>query len=71
MTWKIYKYSPTSTLSKSRVNKNVTDLGVSIFHQVRKAVKDALQLWENEISRIDFREHTGAGDADIKIYFEK
>jgi len=56
VTWKIYKYSPTSTLSKPRV---------------RKAVKDALQLWENEISRIDFREHTGAGDADIKIYFEK
>ena len=44
--------------------------------QVRQAVKESFQLWQNEIANLDFEEcpsceENGDKEADIKIYFNK
>ena len=44
--------------------------------QVRQAVKESFQLWQDEIANLDFEEcpsceENGDKEADIKIYFNK
>lgn len=56
LTWKIYKYSGQGTIKKN---------------EVKRSVHDAFQLWQKEISDIDFREEQGDREADIKIYWDK
>jgi len=56
LTWKIYKYSRQTSLDKREVNR---------------AVSESFQLWQQHIRNLDFKEQLGAGEADIKIYFEK
>merc|ERR1719189_3487015 len=61
LTWKIYKYSSQPTPKA---------------FDVRQAVKESFQLWQDEIANLDFEEcpsceENGDKEADIKIYFEK
>ena len=39
--------------------------------QVKRAVRESFQLWQQHISDLDFKEERGDRDADIKIYFDK
>lgn len=61
LTWKIYKYSSQPTPKA---------------FDVRQAVKESFQLWQDEIANLDFEEcpnceENGDKEADIKIYFNK
>jgi len=57
VTWKIYKYSGQAQIQDKQ--------------EVKRAVSDSFQLWQQHISDLDFKEERGDRDADIKIYFSK